>query len=75
MADFDDQLERMQADGRITPHDADEVRRFADFLTAMADTDVRPAKPGERRTPEAAAKARDIYLEHYLEHAPQNGAL
>lgn len=41
------------------------VRNFADFLTAMADAGIRPAKPGEPRTPEAAAKARAIYLQHY----------
>ena len=41
------------------------VRNFADFLTAMAEAGIRPAKPGEPRTPEAAAKARAIYLQHY----------
>lgn len=27
-----DDLERLQADGKISPADADEIRRFADFL-------------------------------------------
>ena len=65
MADLDQQIDRLCVDGRITAHDADEVRNFADFLTAMADAGIRPGKPGEPRTPEAAAKARAIYLQHY----------
>lgn len=32
----EDDLERAQADGLITPEDADEVRRFAAYLRAAA---------------------------------------
>lgn len=56
MSTLDDRLNQLQADGRITDGDAEEVRRFADYLRAIA------GKTG----PE---KAR-IYLEHYPEYAP-----
>lgn len=36
---LDDRLERMQADGQITVHDADEVRRFAAFLKGVGTRD------------------------------------
>jgi hypothetical protein len=71
---LDDRLERLQADGKITTLDADEVRRFRDFLTAMHDAGIRPAKPGEPRSPEDAARAREIYLAHYPEYAPGGGS-
>lgn len=54
-SDLDEQLERAQADGRISTHDADEVRRFGDFLSAVAEA------------PRGAARVR-IFLEHYPEH-------
>lgn len=71
MPDLDERLNRACADGRITEHDAEEVRRFSEYLQAMADAGIRPARRGETRSPEAAARARAIYLEHYPEHAPR----
>lgn len=59
---LDAQLERMQADGRITTNDADEVRNFADFLTAAG-----PA-------PKAAGFDRDRFATAYKEHYPEEYA-
>lgn len=69
---LDDQLNQMQADGRIGDDDAEEVRRFADFLGDMADAGIRPSR--EARDRAAAKKARDIYLKHYPEHAPKESS-
>ncbi len=62
---FDEQLERAQADGRMSPGDADEVRHFAGFLTALAKAEV-PAG-GTNRTDEQQATFLRIYAEHYPE--------
>lgn len=62
---FDEQLERMQADGRISTTDADEVRHFADFLGALSDAGVPPAN--RIRTDEQRAAFARIYAEHYPE--------
>ena len=51
---------------KISVADAEEVRRFSDFLCEMSDTGIRPGKP---RTPEEQAKVRAIYLKHYPEYA------
>lgn len=61
MSGIDDELEQMQADGRITVHDADEVRNFASFLV-----NVGPVR--DRGTPEGRRRFRDAYREHYPEH-------
>lgn len=60
---FEEQLERAQADGRITPGDADEVRHFAGFLQALGDAGVPPRNAG--RTPEQRRAFSEIYAEHY----------
>ena len=52
-----DVLERMQADGRISPEDADEVRNFADFLKECGPY---PGKPGSDRK-----RFREAYRKHY----------
>lgn len=52
---LDDQLNQMCSDGRITVEDADEVRRFADFLVDVGQY--------EKGSPEASR----CYLEHYPE--------
>lgn len=62
---FDEQLERAQADGRITPGDADEVRHFAGFLHALGAAGV-PAG-GTNRNPEQQQAFARIYAEHYPE--------
>lgn len=62
---FDEQLDRMQADGRITTGDADEVRHFADFLAALGAAGV-PAGGRFRNDEQRQAFAR-IYAEHYPE--------
>lgn len=58
---LNDQLECMQADGRITPDDADEVRTFAAFL---ADVGPGPGKPGHDPARRMAALRR-----HYPDEA------
>lgn len=63
-----DPLERAQADGKISPEDADEVRRFGDFLDALSEAGIRPSTM-ENRTPETAAAFRKIYQTHYPEYA------
>jgi hypothetical protein len=60
---FDEQLERAQADGRMSPEDADEVRHFADFLGALGAAGVPPMNAG--RTPEQRRAFSRIYAEHY----------
>lgn len=65
MSLLDDDLNQMCADGRITVEDADEVRRFSDFLTAIAGI---PTFPSER-TPEQQATLVRAYVEHYPEYA------
>lgn len=47
--DLNDDLTRACADGTISAHDADEVRRFADFLDEAG-------KPGSRQAFEAWRK-------------------
>lgn len=54
-------LERMQADGRITVEDADEVRNFAGFLKATAGI----PKQAARRTREQQSAFLAAYREHY----------
>lgn len=54
-------LERMQADGRITTHDADEVRNFADFLTEVQGCPVTGG------TTEQVWRRRVAYARHYPE--------
>ncbi len=56
---LDSRLERMQADGKITTHDADEVRNFASFLEA--------AGPGPKSEFFSAQRLRNAYREHYPE--------
>lgn len=57
--EFDSKLDRMQADGRLTDHDAEEVRRFAAYLKDVG------------QYPREARKARSqVYLQHYPEHRP-----
>ena len=48
---LDDRLNAACADGRMTIGDADEIRRFADFLAATAGMSDR--------------EKADVYLEHY----------
>lgn len=57
MADLDAQLERAQADGRLSPEDADEVRNFAGFLEAAGPG---PGRPGFDRR-----RFGQVYREHY----------
>lgn len=59
MADLDEQLDGMCADGRITVHDTDEVRNFADFLESSGPP---PGHPGFDRE-----RFRAALLEHYPE--------
>lgn len=54
-------LERLQADDRITPGDADEIRTFAAFL---ADAGPPPGRPGYDR-----ARMLTALREHYPEDA------
>lgn len=61
--DLDQQLERMQADGRISVEDADEVRNFASFLVAMGALPKR----GVDRTPEQQRQFIALYREYYPE--------
>lgn len=62
---FDEQLERAQADGRITTGDADEVRHFAGFLEALGAAGI-PSGGVNRNAEQRQAFAR-IYAEHYPE--------
>lgn len=64
MADFDAQLERAQADGRISIEDADEIRTFRDFLEATADL-PGPATPAQDWTPEQRRRYAEAYRDHY----------
>lgn len=66
MSDLHEQLERAQADGRISPDDADEVRRFAAFLTECGS---KPGSPGYDKKRWWAA-----YRKHYPEEAEQLAA-
>jgi hypothetical protein len=59
----DETLERMQADGKITVHDADEIRNFGSFLAATAGI----PRAAEHRTPEQARTFAKAYREHYPE--------
>jgi hypothetical protein len=63
MSDFDDKLDRAQANGKISPGDADEVRRFASFLRAIEGV---PTKAGGW-TPRERRKFADAYREFYPE--------
>lgn len=56
----EEDLERMQADGRISPEDADEVRTFMEFLREV------PAH-ADRQTPEGRRQLREAYAKHYPE--------
>jgi hypothetical protein len=57
--DLDAKLDRMQADGRIDSTDAEEVRRFGEFLADVG------------QYPREATKARaQVYFQHYPEHRP-----
>jgi hypothetical protein len=62
---FEEQLERAQADGRMSPGDADEVRHFASFLGALGAAGV-PAGNRNRTDEQRQAFSR-IYAEHYPE--------
>lgn len=62
---FEEQLERAQADGRIGPGDAAEVRHFAGFLAALGEAGV-PSGARLRTTEQSQAFAR-IYAAHYPE--------
>lgn len=66
MSDLELKLERALAAGRITELDAEEIRRFRAYLEALGAAGITPAL--RNADPEAAAKARAIYLEHYPEH-------
>lgn len=68
MADWEEQVERMQADGRITPQDADEVRTFASFLQAIQGIPTA----SDRRTPEQSKAWIEAYKEHYPEDHAQD---
>lgn len=63
----EDDLERLQADGKITPGDADEVRTYMDFLRAVVGIPTQ----AKDRTPEQQARFMAIYHEHYPEYAPK----
>ena len=63
----DEVLERMQADGKITVHDADEVRNFASFLRATAGI----PRDAENRTREQQERFAVAYNEHYPEAAAE----
>lgn len=58
----EEDIERLQADGKITPDDADEIRRFAGFLAEVPPVEVR-------KTPEGRSEIRRVYLKHYPEYA------
>lgn len=58
---WEEKLERMQADGRITTGDADQVRTFSEFLKETAGL---PKKGG---TPEQVWARRVAYARHYPE--------
>jgi hypothetical protein len=64
---LDDRLERMQADGQITVHDADEVRTFAAFLRDVGPPPTR-AKPMDA---EQAERVRKALWEHYPDQYPE----
>lgn len=53
-------LELMQADGRISPEDADEIRTFMAFLKEVGP--YPPAKSGAARK-----RIREAYAKHYPE--------
>lgn len=59
----DEVLERMQADGKISPDDADAIRTFGDFLDATAGIPKRR----EHRTPAQQEVFAAAYREHYPE--------
>jgi hypothetical protein len=59
---MDEKLERMQADGKITVDDADEVRNFASFLEGVQGIPARGP-----RTPEERKRFSEVYREHYPE--------
>lgn len=63
----DEVLERMQADGKISTHDADEVRNFQSFLEATAGI----PRAAEHRTPEQQHAFAVAYSEHYPESAAE----
>jgi hypothetical protein len=69
VADLDERLERMQADGQITVGDADEVRNFASFLRS-APPPVRKGDDG-KYSPEDAKQMRDALWEHYPDQYPE----
>lgn len=64
MAEWEDKVERMQADGKITVHDADEVRNFASFL---AETAGIPTSPRER-----TREQQDAFYVAYARHYPED---
>lgn len=59
-------LERAQADGRITTADADEVRNFRSFLTATVGI---PARAADR-----TAEQQQAFLAAYRDHYPDDYA-
>jgi hypothetical protein len=67
MSDLDEQIERMCADGKITPEDADQVRTFAEFLS-----DAGPY--AERETPEGRKRFVAAWKKHYPEDYAQAAA-
>ncbi|KAB2806980.1 hypothetical protein F9L07_28520 [Pimelobacter simplex] len=62
MSDLDTYLDRACADGRLTVEDADEVRRFGDFLRALMAAGARPGSPEAVR----------VYAEHYPDNEPHH---
>lgn len=63
----EDALERLQADGRITVHDADEVRTFAAFLHDVP----KPPEPGVPTSAEYRERLRAALWEHYPDQHPE----
>lgn len=61
MAEWEDKIERMQADGTITVHDADEVRNFVSFL-------------GEAKGPKTGGTEEEVWARriNYARHYPED---
>lgn len=60
MADINEQVEKMLADGKITQQDADEIENFAAFLTEAPPVNART-------TPEEREHFRKVYAKYYPE--------
>jgi hypothetical protein len=66
----DESIDQAVAAGRITEHDAAEIRRFRAFLVDTAGIPTRAAD----RTPEQQTRFVQVYREHYPEDFARHAA-